>query len=386
MDSTEDALKTIPSSALKPITFKSQPWLSAELEALMKSHKFSKTDAIHYGFQEWNILREQQSSASSPTSAQSETVPTPWEDIRCDFLVKIPKIGYECLNKSSDIRVFHPLMTSEICKICQKVHQEIIESEKVLQKNGLNLKPKSKLAQVIRGYDVQLAVAQQENKSNYEKATNWMKRYDERGVTIKTRDARIQDLEKEKKEWQSRETNVINRENALEKTRGEYSEKREALDNLPVLTEQVETLKGDKSILETDNEVLRKEGKEKSGQIKRLETEIEDLKKQVEEKSKDAQQKCDSFAKEKERLEAQIKDLPLLREDNEKQQDLIKVLRDEKNDILFTINKNLKDFQQYLPTLSPSCQMCVESFSLNEYRQSASKVILNLEEYLRAHQ
>lgn len=284
MDSTEHAFKTFPSKKRDRISFQPEPWLVAELESIKKSRKSNVTDAIHYVFEQWNILREQQSSASSPTSAQSETVPTPWEDIRCDFLVKIPKIGYECLNKSSDIRVFHPLMTSEICKICQKVHQEIIESEKVLQKNGLNLKPKSKLAQVIRGYDVQLAVAQQENKSNYEKATNWMKRYDERGVTIKTRDTRIQDLEKEKKEWQFRETSVINRESAIEETKQEYSKQRAELaelKELPTLRTKVETLEGDQSILKTDNEVLRKEGKEKSGQIKRLETEIEDLKNQV---------------------------------------------------------------------------------------------------------
>lgn len=94
----------------------------------------------------------------------------------------------------------------------------------------------------------------------------------------------LKDLEKEKKEWQFRETSVINRESAIEETKQEYSKQRAELaelKELPTLRTKVETLEGDQSILKTDNEVLRKEGKEKSGQIKRLETEIEDLKNQV---------------------------------------------------------------------------------------------------------
>jgi chromosome segregation ATPase len=72
-----------------------------------------------------------------------------------------------------------------------------------------------------------------------------------------------------------------------------------------------------------------------------------------------------------------------LKGDIEKLEALVKNQKDQKTDILFTMEKTLRDFKQFLPETSSSCEQCVSGFNWKEYRQSALKVIQNLEGYLQ---
>jgi hypothetical protein len=281
MDSTEDAFKTIPSSKRDRISFQPQPWLASELESIKKSHKLSVTEAIHYGFEQWNTLREQKPSADSPNS---ETVPTPWKDIDCRLLVELPKIGHECLCLRPPIRVLHPLMSSEVCKICQKEAEEREQIEKTLTRNNLNPRTNHKIAQLIHGLEVERDTTRQGSQSKDDQIASWRKRTDEGNAQIKSLKQRIQEWQSKEADLNKREIRARDRESAIEKTKQEYSEQREALQNypalktrvetltkevetlkaenkdlqeLPALRKQVETLEADKGTLETDNEFLK---------------------------------------------------------------------------------------------------------------------------------
>ncbi|MCJ7424319.1 hypothetical protein MUP01_08650 [Candidatus Bathyarchaeota archaeon] len=62
---------------------------------------------------------------------------------------------------------------------------------------------------------------------------------------------------------------------------------------------------------------------------------------------------------------------------------LVRVGREQNNDIVFTIKKALRDFKQYLPEGSASCTACPDGFKFKEYKQNALKTIENLEGYLQ---
>jgi len=73
-----------------------------------------------------------------------------------------------------------------------------------------------------------------------------------------------------------------------------------------------------------------------------------------------------------------------LNQEINKLQALLKVERDKSTDIRFTVEKTLRDFKQFLPSASPTCDICSEGgFKLKEYRRSALKTIENLEGYLQ---
>ena len=77
----------------------------------------------------------------------------------------------------------------------------------------------------------------------------------------------------------------------------------------------------------------------------------------------------------------------ILKENNEeitKLKAVIKTERDQKNNIIFEIDKALRDFKQFLPELSNTCQICVDGFSLKEYKKNTLKLIESCEGYLQA--
>jgi hypothetical protein len=67
----------------------------------------------------------------------------------------------------------------------------------------------------------------------------------------------------------------------------------------------------------------------------------------------------------------------------EKLEALVKTQKDQKTDILFTMEKTLKDFKQFLPGASSQCEQCLNAFNWKEYRQNTLKLIQNLEGYLQ---
>jgi hypothetical protein len=253
----------------------------------MKRHKFNVTDAIHYGFQEWMILREKKPSLTPVSSAQSETLASEktaylsWEEIRCRFLIDTPQKKHDCLSKNPPIKVMHPLILPEVCKACQNEAEEIKQVAKTLATYNLNARTKAPIAQAIHGLEIQLGITQEGCQHKEQIISNWRTRYDEECAKNKA-------LKQQNQELLSREANLCSRESALEETDKEYSEKREALQELPAIKKQVETLETENGILEADNRFLRN---------------------QVEEKSKEAQQKCESLTSEKAILEAENRDL-----------------------------------------------------------------------------
>ena len=77
-------------------------------------------------------------------------------------------------------------------------------------------------------------------------------------------------------------------------------------------------------------------------------------------------------------------DMEESKQEIEKWRALLKVEKDKSTDMRFTVEKRLSDLKQFLPTVSPSCEVCSEGgFKLKEYKQSALKSIENLEGYVR---
>jgi hypothetical protein len=69
--------------------------------------------------------------------------------------------------------------------------------------------------------------------------------------------------------------------------------------------------------------------------------------------------------------------------EREKLEALVKTLKDQRTDILSTVEKTLRDCEAFLPRVSSSCEGCLTGFNWKEYRQNALKDIQNLQGYLQ---
>jgi hypothetical protein len=67
----------------------------------------------------------------------------------------------------------------------------------------------------------------------------------------------------------------------------------------------------------------------------------------------------------------------------EKLEALVKIQKDKKTEILFTVEKTLRDFKQFLPETSSSSDQYLNTFKWKEYTQNTLKVIQSLEGYLQ---
>ena len=61
---------------------------------------------------------------------------------------------------------------------------------------------------------------------------------------------------------------------------------------------------------------------------------------------------------------------------------LIKIASSQKEDIINTVFKTLRDFKQFIPSMSDACKQCTDSSSFEQYGKNVLKSISNLEGYL----
>jgi len=236
MDETKDTFKTFPSNKKDTITFRPEPSLRAELETLMKKHKFNMTEAIHYVTEQWIALRDAKPSVISPVASvrkevkeQSEPVATPW-DIHCEDLVELPKKGHDCSRKNPPIRVIRPL-TPQQCQTCQKREKEDKQAIDLSGKFHLNEKGKKEIAQMMQDLCAQLDEKNKIIQSKDIHIEKWERFWDQESKKIENMTHQLQ-------EWESRETNLSKRESDVETIEREYSSKREELQQLTSMKTQ----------------------------------------------------------------------------------------------------------------------------------------------------
>jgi hypothetical protein len=63
-------------------------------------------------------------------------------------------------------------------------------------------------------------------------------------------------------------------------------------------------------------------------------------------------------------------------------ENLIKIASSQKEDIINTVFKTLRDCKEYIPSMSEGCKICLESLGLEQYVKNVLKSITNLEGYL----
>ena len=249
MSSVEGVLKTIQSTKRVTVTFQPEPWLRDELQTQMRLHKLNKSGAIHYGFKEWMTLRELKPSLTPASSAQPEAPSSSWQEIDCRFLSEAPKKAHDCLSKNPPIRVTHPLISPEVCKACQNEVEEIKQVAKTLVTFNLNARTKAPIAQIIHGLETQLGIVQEQSRKKEQTIEDWK-------ITYSEACAKNRSLNQQLQAWEDRDAKLRGRERALEETDQEYSEKREALQELPALRKQVETLEAENRNLKENPMVL----------------------------------------------------------------------------------------------------------------------------------
>jgi hypothetical protein len=117
--------------------------IDKKIEAYMGIHNIDNiSDALRRILEDVERLSEEnkklrEENACMPASQETES--SAWQDIqiRCDFLIKILQNQYDCLNKKPPIRVTHPLFSSEICRICQRVNEQMKQISKMAESKVL---------------------------------------------------------------------------------------------------------------------------------------------------------------------------------------------------------------------------------------------------------
>jgi hypothetical protein len=150
------------------------------------------------------------------------------------------------------------------------------------------------------------------------------------------------------------------------------------IDFLNAQLKPVENLLEQKTALENDNEFKIERMKELEAIVETqshdaLIQKNQELMTRIDECEADLKSEYTSHKMESEQAKGEI----------EKLEALVKIQKDQKTDILFTMEKTLKDFKQFLPETSSTCKQCVSGFDWKEYRQNTLKVIQNLEGYLQ---
>jgi hypothetical protein len=123
----------------EPFNFRMEEWFKEDLKKYMAIHNLdNKTKALHRYTKELKDQSNQRKNQQIEINSQ-KTESSAWQDIqlRCDFLIKTPQNQYDCLNKKPPIRVTHPLFSSEICGICQKVSEQMKQISKMVESKAL---------------------------------------------------------------------------------------------------------------------------------------------------------------------------------------------------------------------------------------------------------
>jgi hypothetical protein len=174
----------------------------------------------------------------------------------------------------------------------------------------------------------------------------------------------------------------------IESSKGIEKERDNALSEIERLNEVVKRVPV--NLKEIDS--LRKSFKEKNDECVTLTEDNDFLRKTNEELSHDPltekyKELLDRYEQAEQLLKVRESNYSANQEESEKEivklEALVKVGREQNNDIVFTIKKALRDFKQFLPEGSASCVGCPDGFKFKEYKQNALKAIENLEGYLQ---
>jgi chromosome segregation ATPase len=118
----------------------------------------------------------------------------------------------------------------------------------------------------------------------------------------------------------------------------------------------------------------------KGQEIASLEIDIEHWKTKLQEMSKDTVLEENQYLKVelgKKDMEIEAKNERIVEVEN-----LIKMASSQKEDIINTVLKMLRDCKQFIPSMPDGCKQCVDASSLEQYGKNVLKSISNLEGYL----
>jgi len=161
----------------------------------------------------------------------------------------------------------------------------------------------------------------------------------------------------------------------------------------------------EKKPLEDQNQLLSKELEKKNGELKakdkEYERELANIKKELQIKDEEIASleidiehwktkledlSQDKVLEENQYLKVQLgekdRDIELKNERIVEVENLIKIVSSQKEDIINTVLKMLRDCKQFIPSMNEQCKLCVEGLSLEQYGKNVVKSITNLEGYM----
>jgi chromosome segregation ATPase len=120
-----------------------------------------------------------------------------------------------------------------------------------------------------------------------------------------------------------------------------------------------------------------------------LKARIDELENELKIKDKEiAEQSQDKLSEENQYLKTQIGKKDMEIEAKNKRigeiENLLKTAKLEKEEMINTILKIIRDCKEYLPSMNEHCKLCVEGYSIEQYGKSVLKSIINLEGYINS--
>ena len=169
-----------------------------------------------------------------------------------------------------------------------------------------------------------------------------------------------------------------------EENRKLIEEKKPLEDKIKSFNEEMEKKNGELKAKNKEHErefaSIKKELQTKDQQIASLETDIEHWKTKLQEMSKDKVLEENQYLKVQ--LGQKDMDIEAKNERIVEVENLIKMASSQKEDIINTVFKMLRDCKEYIPSMSEGCKICLESLGLEQYVKNVLKSITNLEGYL----
>ena len=161
-------------------------------------------------------------------------------------------------------------------------------------------------------------------------------------------------------------------------------EKKPLEDQIQLFNKEMEKKNGELKAKDKEHERelanIKKELQIKGQETASLEIDVEHWKTKLQETSKD------KVLEENQYLKVQLgkKDMDIEGKNERivEVENLIKIASSQKEDIINTVSKMLRDCKQFIPSMNEHCKLCVEGLSLEQYGKNVLKSITNLEGYM----